>query len=143
MKTSFVWTVALFMMASCNSAQKNNTQAENEEIKTEETVAPAIAYGTYTGTLPAADCEGIKTTLTINEDKTYKLISEYIGVKDGTFETSGVYNLINNTLIELVTPSSGEKNYYKVLDENQVMLSDKEGTVNDGTLAEHYILKRN
>ncbi len=143
MKTSFVWVIALLMMASCNSTQKNNAQAENEEIKMESPATPTMGYGTYTGTLPAADCEGIKTTLTINDDKTYKLISEYIGVKDGTFETSGVYNLINNTLIELVTPSSGEKTYYKVLDENKVMLSDKEGTVNEGSLAEHYILKRN
>ena len=143
MKTSFVWAIALLMMMSCNSTQKNNAQAENEETRVETAATSALAYGTYTGTLPAADCEGIKTTLTINEDKTYTLISEYIGVKDGTFETSGVYNLINPTLLELVTPSSGDKTYYKVLDGNRVMLSDKEGTVNEGSLAEHYILTKN
>ena len=48
-------------------------------------------FGVYEGTLPAADCKGIKTMLVINEDKTYTLKSEYIGKKDATFETCGVY----------------------------------------------------
>lgn len=96
--------------------------------------------GTFEGLLPAADCEGIRTTLTVNADSTYTLRSEYIGVKDGLFETSGVYHLIETDLIELVTPSSGEKTYYKRL-ENGFMLSDSIGTVNTGELAEHYVLK--
>lgn len=66
-------------------------------------------FGTYEGTLPAADCEGIKTILVINEDKTYTLKSEYIGREDATFETSGIYHIIGDSIMELVTPSSGEK----------------------------------
>lgn len=140
---TFLWAMSLIIMTGCNnSSQKNNIQSENNETKTEKQVEVSNFYGTYEGTFPAADCEGIKTTLTINEDKTYDLRSEYIGKEDGVFETSGVYNMINDTLIELVTPSSGEKTYYKVLDENRVMLSDIDGTINQGSLAENYILKK-
>ena len=99
-------------------------------------------FGTYEGTLPAADCEGIKTILVINEDKTYTLKSEYIGREDATFETSGIYHIIGDSIMELVTPSSGEKTYYRMLNNRQVMLSDKEGTISQSLLAEHYILNK-
>lgn len=99
-----------------------------------------VMTGTFEGTMPAADCEGILTTLTVNADSTYTLKQEYIGVKDGLFEASGVYNLLDNDVIELITPSSGEKTYFKKLDKSY-MLSDSLGTVNKGELAEHYILK--
>ncbi len=44
--------------------------------------------------------------------------------------------------MELAQSSSNEKSYYKILDGSKVMLSDKEGTVNQGVLAEYYILKK-
>ena len=142
MKMIFLWAVFLVVMISCNSSQKNNAQIKNSEIKTESQAHTSNLFGTYEGTLPAADCEGIKTMLVINEDKTYTLKSEYIGQKDATFETSGVYHMIGDSIIELVTPSSREKTYYRMLNNKQVMLSDKEGTINQGSLAEHYILDK-
>ena len=138
----FLWAVFLVVMISCNSSQKNNAPIKNSEIKTESQAHTSNLFGTYEGTLPAADCEGIKTMLVINEDKTYTLKSEYIGQKDATFETSGVYHMIGDSIIELITPSSGEKTYYRMLNNKQVMLSDKEETVNKGSLAEHYILNK-
>ena len=50
--------------------------------------------------------------------------------------------MIGDSIIELITPSSGEKTYYRMLNNKQVMLSDKEGTVNKGSLAEHYVLNK-
>ena len=91
MKMIFYGLIPLIFMTSCNSSQKNNTQIENCEIKTESQVQTSNLFGVYEGTLPAADCKGIKTMLVINEDKTYTLKSEYIGKKDATFETCGVY----------------------------------------------------
>ena len=62
------------------------------------------------------------------------------GKKDGVFEQSGVYTIKDNKLVVLKTPSSGELIYY-VQVENGLMLSDSLATVNQGELAEHYILK--
>ena len=45
------------------------------------------------------------------------------------------------TEVVLKTPSSGELIYY-VQVENGLMLSDSLATVNQGELAEHYILKK-
>ena len=62
--------------------------------------------------------------------------------EDATFETSGIYHIIGDSIMELVTPSSGEKTYYRMLNNRQVMLSDKEGTISQSLLAEHYILNK-
>lgn len=142
MKMIFYGLISLVIMTSCNSSQKNNTKIKNSEIKTESQVQTSNLFGIYEGTLPAADCEGIKTMLVINADKTYTLKSEYIGKKDATFETCGVYHIIGDSIIELITPSSGEKTYYRMLNNKQVMLSNKEGDINKGSLAEHYILNK-
>lgn len=132
--------IAMTMMG-CGGSQNKTAPTEGENATTEVTEQANNYFGTYEGVLPCADCEGIKTKLEIAEDKTYNLVSEYIGKKDGTFETSGVYNVIGDNIIELVTPSTGDKTYYKI-QENSVVLSDEAGNVNTGELAEHYILKK-
>ncbi|EJW93179.1 Copper resistance lipoprotein NlpE [gut metagenome] len=135
----------LISMAACTNSPKK--EAATTEPATTAAVATAtdttttlVMTGTFEGILPAASSEGIRTSLTVNADSTYSYKQEYIGEKDANFETSGVYHLIGKDLIELVTPSSGEKTYYKRV-ETGYMLSDSLGTVNQGELAEHYILK--
>ena len=144
MNAKFLLMGALVVVfAGCKgSATKNTTQVKTPEAATEVATKSNDFYGTYEGTLPCADCGVIKTTLTVNADSTYYLKSEYLGVKDGVFETNGVYNLLNGDLLELITPSSGEKTYYKI-QENAVVLSDEQGTINEGELAEYYVLKKN
>ncbi|WP_297404133.1 copper resistance protein NlpE [uncultured Akkermansia sp.] len=142
MKTILLWAACLVIVTGCNSPQNHHSPIENGGTKTVEQAENFNPYGTYEGILPAADCEGIKTTLTLNNNKTYVLRSEYIGGKNAIFKSKGSYAFINGSLIELTQSSSNEKSYYKILDGSKVMLSDKEGTINQGILAEHYILKK-
>lgn len=111
-----------------------------------ETAAPTTdtAYcGTYQGTLPAADCPGIKTVLTIAADSTYTLSSQYIDRQAQPVVTSGVYHLKQGgKLIELVTPSSGEKTYYKIKDAKSIVMTDSAGVEPQGPTAKFYVLKR-
>lgn len=146
MKGIYLLTViTAIAVAGCDGKRKEN--GCKKEIVTTVTKTGnsknkiADFYGTYKGTLPCADCGGIKTTLKINNDTTYELISEYIGMKDGIFEECGVYRIISGNIIELTTPSSGEKTYYKIIDSG-VALSDSTGKTANGKLAKHYILKR-
>lgn len=111
-----------------------------------EAAAPTTdtAYcGTYQGTLPAADCPGIKTVLTIAADSTYTLSSQYIDRQAQPVVTSGVYHLKQGgKLIELVTPSSGEKTYYKIKDAKSIVMTDSAGVEPQGPTAKFYVLKR-
>ena len=146
MKNLSLAAALLISMAACTNSPKK--EAATTEPATTAAVAIAtdtkttfVMTGTFEGTLPAASSEGIRTSLTVNADSTYSYKQEYIGEKDANFETNGVYHLIGKDLIQLVTPSSGEKTYYKRV-ETGYMLSDSLGTVNQGELAEHYILKQ-
>lgn len=140
-KLNFALAISLIfgMAVSCNNQKKSSGiagKAATEAVAVKE----FPMTGTFKGIMPAADCEGIKTVLTVNSDSTYTLVREYLGVKDGLFETSGIYHSLSDGLIELVKPSSGEKIYFKRV-EKGFMLSDSLGTVNNGELAEYYILK--
>lgn len=139
-------TVAITALSGCTGTQKKTTLQKKESvimgIDTANTTRRGNYYGTYEGSLPCADCGGVRTTLIINSDTTYELRSEYLKKKKGcTVEVRGIYNVVNENLIELVTPSSGEKTFYKILD-GAIALSDSLGTINSGEFAEQYVLKK-
>ena len=135
----------LACMAACTSNQKKET-ATTEPTATEAAAAAddttALAMtGTFECIFPTASCDGIRASLTINADSTYTYKSGYISEKDRQHESSGIYHLKGKDLIELITPSSGKKTYFKRV-ETGFVLSDSLGTVNQGELDGRYILKR-
>ena len=93
MKKIFMLACACLLIAACNSNKKstdNTTIAADTEVADMHNAENALDYdGTYTGTFPAADCPGINITLTLNKDKTFTLVSEYIDRKDATFTDKG------------------------------------------------------
>lgn len=132
--------IAMAMLSCTNAKQKQENETVTPEVTTTE-VAQNF-HGVYEGTLPCADCPGIKTVLTINADSTYRLTSEYLEKEDGLFEQQATYTLIHNgEVIEFFTPSTGEKFYYRILD-GALAVSDQNGTINEGERAEDYILKK-
>lgn len=48
----------------------------------------------------------------------------------------------DGNVIELVTPSSGEKTYYKVRNANSVIMTDSTGTEPEGKTANLYVLTK-
>ncbi|MDD2953701.1 MAG: copper resistance protein NlpE [Parabacteroides sp.] len=95
--------------------------------------------GVYEGTLPAASSPGIKTTLTLNMDKTFTLRSEYIDEKEGVFNYKGTYTLEGNVLT--AEQEGGDITYYKV-EEGQLKMLDQQKQPITGDLAQFYILKQ-
>ena len=82
---------------------------------------------------------GIKTTLTLNKDKTFTLRSEYIDEKDGIFNDKGTYTLDGNILT--AKQEGGDITYYKV-EEGQLKMLDQQKQPVTGDLAKFYILKQ-
>jgi uncharacterized lipoprotein NlpE involved in copper resistance/heat shock protein HslJ len=98
--------------------------------------------GTYQGTLPCADCEGIKTTLILNEDLTYRLFTFYLGKSNETFQSSGTfvwdYKGSNITLVN----EKGEWNQQYMVGQNKLFHLDKDGNRIDGNFADMYKLSK-
>ncbi|PKF73813.1 copper resistance protein NlpE [Chryseobacterium sp. PMSZPI] len=95
--------------------------------------------GTYEGTTPCADCPGIKTSLTLNKDKTFNITEEYIDRKSKN-EDKGYFTWDKTgSMITLKGKTAATK--YKV-GENILIQLDTEGKEIDGPMKDLYILKK-
>lgn len=105
MKKIFYLGIAIVFLASCQSNQKQKaaeTAADSiaasvdsalSDTSAADEVANKKLMESYVGTLPCADCEGIKTELSIYSDNTYSLKETYLGKGDGKpFESTGKLN---------------------------------------------------
>ena len=71
--------------------------------------------GTYKGITPCADCEGIETEITLNNDLTFVLKTKYLGKGDGkVFEESGNFEWDKSGLIVSLRERNGSLSQYKV-----------------------------
>lgn len=133
--------IALVITSCTGKKTDNNVQdADTTVVAVEDAAAPASYYGTYEGTLPCADCSGIKIVLTLNDDTTYDLTQEYLE-KEPAYDENGTYT-VEDGLVTLITPSSGEKTYYRILDGKLAFTPDSTGTMVEGEMAENYILTK-
>lgn len=140
---------ALAVLSSCtekkttaNATDKDSTSVVDTTATDDNYVDLTAVSGTYEGTLPAADCPGIKTVLTIKADSTYLLQQDYIDKKNGHDEASGVFKVLDGKRLMLVRPSSGEQTYYKVKDNNSIVMTDSLGVEPEGETAKLYVLKK-
>ena len=143
-KNVLILAAALALVACGGNAPKKKTAAETQtttaaapDMHTAETSLDYL--GTYEGTLPAADCPVIQTTLTLNPDGTSELHMKYID-RDAEFDEKGVFSVKEN-LLTLTQLDDGSEEYYKV-EENRLRMLDAEKQPVTGALAENYVLQK-
>ncbi|HRO07792.1 MAG TPA: copper resistance protein NlpE N-terminal domain-containing protein [Saprospiraceae bacterium] len=130
----------IILLASCNN--KANPEA-NQPLVDEHTAQNSLDWnGSYYGILPCADCEGIETELTLNNDNTYSLTSKYMGKEKELADTiSGKFAWEGNN-IKLDGIEPGTRSAYFKIEENQVKYLDLEGKEVAGELAPFYTMKK-
>lgn len=138
--------VVLLLVMSCNDKAKK----ENETTTEETTAIPDAAAtsqnsldwnGTYQGIIPCADCEGIATALTLNDDLTFVHRSKYLGKSDSVYVSTGNFKWDSSGSDIKIIENDGSPKQFKV-GENQLFMLDQEGNRITGNLAEKYILKK-
>ena len=95
--------------------------------------------GTYEGTFPCADCDGINVSLIIGKDTyTSEEVMEELTDKDnGTVS----YDAQNKVLTLTSEKENGKIQQYQVKEDGSIVFLD-EGKEITGTLASYYILKK-
>ena len=145
MKKFRILFLSAFIVTALLSCKDNTRQEEQaKEPETENAVKDdshnsqnSLDWaGLYEGTLPCADCEGIKTTIEINKDNTFTIKEDYLG--KGNFEEKGTISWDD---AGGVITMSDSKRKYKV-GENVLFALDQEGNVITGELADNYLLKK-
>ncbi len=136
----FMLLSALVALTACGNRGTRPATADQKSAVAETTVDPDL-FGTYTGTLPAADCPGIAITLTLLADGSYTLRSEYLE-RDLTYNEQGRFTIEGERLT--LHPDEGEPaTYYRYrIEENSLRLLDSDGRPVTGALADHYVLTR-
>ena len=127
----------------CGTGQNN---AGIDSIKIEEYTAvlenrvslDSIA-GTYCGVLPS----DVETTLTLNADGTYLLIQAYKEKQKEREKLRGTFQVLDDNILMLVHPLSGDNIFYKVRDANHIVLIDSFGNEPKKEVRKNYTLKKN
>ncbi len=138
MKNPILIVATIFLLISFSACKtiKTTTDTHNSENSLDWA-------GVYTGIVPCADCEGIKTVLRIDTNSNYQLETSYIGkeenieTKSGKFswdKSGGVITL--NGLSKTIHPT------YYLVGENQLIQLDLKGKPITSELSSKYILKK-
>jgi len=137
-KISLVLAIALLLF-SCNLKEKATQEASSQSIAQNVTDNSQNALdwqGMYTGVLPCADCEGIRTTLALQEGK-YTLKSVYLGKEASSFHSQGEFKWSEDG--SSITLLGDNAIRYKV-GENKLFQLDLDGNLITGALKDHYVL---
>lgn len=147
MKSKIAVIVMVFsVFFACQQKETEQKNAQKDMIKSNgidgHNAKNSLDYvGTYKGILPCADCEGLETTVVVNENNTYCVKTKYLGKGDKVFEKKGTFswNKSGNTII-LSDMENAPKFYF--VGENTLTQLDMEGKKITGSLAEEYILSK-
>jgi heat shock protein HslJ len=134
---------------SCTSKVKEETTdeivADSTEMlmNKEHNAKISLDYiGMYQGVLPCADCDGIETLLSLEDETNYVLKTNYLGKNiKSTNEVRGLYtwNEAGNTII-LSGIEKAPNRYF--VGENYLKQLDMNGNKIEGDLADKYVLQK-
>ncbi len=126
---------SLSSLMSCDAQKSTSTTPDQHSSQS------SLDYdGIYRGTLPCADCSGIKTTVYLMRDGSYKMLQEYMDKGDKPFESTGKFSWDKTGSIITIN-DNGQKTIFKV-GENTLTQLDQDGKAITGQLARNYILTK-
>lgn len=143
----FYFCLAAISLSACNQTSKNSQHTAADSV-THETAAADNAHtsqnsldwpGTYEATIPCADCEGIKTNITLKSNNTFTIVSEYINKNTKVEDTGKVMWHDNGTVVHL---TGKETNIKLKVEENKLIGLDQEGHEIDGPNAHLYVYNK-
>jgi uncharacterized lipoprotein NlpE involved in copper resistance len=98
--------------------------------------------GLYYGFIPCADCNGVKTTLALNKNNSYVLITQYVGKSEREFVEKGKFAWGDKSNTIVLTPRNKPAAQQYLLGENMLIQLDQDGNRMVGKLADRYVLRR-
>lgn len=94
--------------------------------------------GTYCGVLQT----DVETILALNINGTYLLIQTYKEEQNEQEKLRGTFQVLDGNILMFIHPSSGDNIFYKVRDDNNIILIDSVGNEPEGETARFYVLKK-
>lgn len=130
-------------LLGCKESPQNKEKVNEKSVEIIDGHTSEIALdwdGTYKGFLPCASCPGILSTVKLNSDKTFEKSDLYLGTKDGYFSEKGLFSFSNDG--GKITLNIEEEIIIYAVEENRLVLLDKDGKKATSELAVMYELKK-
>ena len=147
-KSIFVSVFASIILFSCQSKGVQQEQKNNSVDKAIPAIAAMTDHnsknsldwaGKYEGTLPCADCEGIKYIVELKKDGNFFIEQEYLG-KETVYQDEGFYKWdASGNVLHL---NSNVSPLVLKVEENRLKVLDQQGKEITGNLKDKYILKK-
>lgn len=147
----FFLFLAIFLCSSCSNGNKYKEDHKLSYSDDTDTIKPPPDihstqhsvdwFGTYTGLLPCADCEGIETKISLLKSGNYQKSSIYLGKDEKAFLETGQIDWSEDGSQITLQPKEGESQTFGV-GEGHLRLLDENGSVIQGDLAAQYILEK-
>lgn len=119
--------VMLVATVSCKK-NANKSQTNTQTAMADNSENSLDWAGIYTGVIPCADCEGIQTTLVLNQNKTYKLSTKYLGKSHDVYTLEGSFTWDSaGSEIALEGLSAEESPSKYVVGENKLIQKNLQG----------------
>lgn len=144
----FLFAPAFFMLACGEKPAPAAESDRDPEIRMESAppdmhdAANSLDYtGTYRGILPCADCEGVRSELTLVYDNTFTLKTTLLGKGDGKEQVrTGFYSFQKHGSIVTLIGVEAPNRFFA--GENVLWHLDQEGKRITGELADKYALRK-
>lgn len=139
--------VLVLALSAIATACQNSSKAPNQDKAASIIIGIPHAnktlnyQGTYKGVLPCADCDGLETTISLNENNTFVIQSQYLGKGNKIFEQHGTFTWNKTGSVVLFDNVDNAPNQYAV-GNNTLTQLDLEGKLITGSLAKQYILSK-
>jgi uncharacterized lipoprotein NlpE involved in copper resistance/heat shock protein HslJ len=142
-RNTLFFVVFIALAISCQKQTKKDANTKDSVVlDSVHSIKNVLNFeGLYKGILPCADCEGIETEISINENATYTLKTKYLGKGSKVFEQHGTFswNKQGNTIV--FENIKNAPNQY-VVTKNSLIQLDLSGNKIKGTTANSYILTK-
>ncbi|TBX68770.1 META domain-containing protein [Flavobacterium silvisoli] len=130
------------ILSACQKQSAGEVKNQQAAIVTVLDAKNKLDYqGVYKGILPCADCEGIETTISLNENSTYTIRTTYLGKGNKIFEQKGTYSWNKSGNIIKFDNAEDGPNRYEV-GKNILLQLDMSGKRITGNHAAEYILAK-
>ena len=131
-------TSYIFCGTEQNDAGVDSIKIDEYTAVLENRVSLDSVAGTYCGVLPP----DVETILTLNADGTYLLTRTFKEKQNEQEKLRGTFQVLDGNILMLVHPSSGDNIFYKVRDDNHIILIDSFGNEPKGMEARQCMLSK-
>lgn len=121
-----------------NDAGIDSIKVEEYTAVLENRISLDSVAGTYCGVLPP----NVVTTLTLTADGTYLLTRTFKEKQNEQEKLRGTFQVLDGNILMLVHPASGDNIFYKVRDDNSIVLIDSFGNEHKKEDKKNYVLKK-